>query len=263
MSLPWEVDANTLALYHCDTGSGTTLVDETGNYNATLQSSDAWSTEHKFGTHSFYSNNLYQATQATLLDTVPANGTIEFWFCPDSTIPATHTFWPLIAKWNTTGPDEYMRINFLENDQRINFFMAVGGATYNLYSTTTTWTGGQWYHVRCTWGSNGMELWVNGVKEDSNTFTGHMSNGTQSDFFICGYWSGSYRFPGKIDELRVSNIQRSDGQTEREPVGTNMKINIGGAWKDISEMKINVGGSWKNVTAVKINVGDTWKDVYG
>ena len=50
---------------------------------------------------------------------------------------------------------------------------------------------------------------------------------------------------------------------ETAAAGTNMKINIGDVWKDVSEMKINVGDAWKAVTQVKQNVGDTWKTVFG
>ncbi len=44
--------------------------------------------------------------------------------------------------------------------------------------------------------------------------------------------------------------------------GTNMKINIGDVFKDVSEIKINVGDVWKSVTEAKINVGDVWKTIF-
>jgi len=44
---------------------------------------------------------------------------------------------------------------------------------------------------------------------------------------------------------------------------TNMKVNIGDVFKDVSEIKINVGDSWKTVTKIQINVGDVWKTVFG
>jgi len=49
---------------------------------------------------------------------------------------------------------------------------------------------------------------------------------------------------------------------ETEAVGTNMKINIGDSFKDVSEMKINIGDAWKAVTKVQQNIGDSWKDVF-
>ena len=44
--------------------------------------------------------------------------------------------------------------------------------------------------------------------------------------------------------------------------GTNMQINIGDVWKDVTDIKINIGDTWKTVTKVQINIGDTWKDVF-
>lgn len=44
---------------------------------------------------------------------------------------------------------------------------------------------------------------------------------------------------------------------------TNMKINIGDVFKDVSEVKVNIGDSWKAVTKIQINIGDSWKTVFG
>jgi len=44
---------------------------------------------------------------------------------------------------------------------------------------------------------------------------------------------------------------------------TNMKINIGDAWKDVDEVKINIGDSWKTVTQIQVNISDAWKTVFG
>jgi len=47
-----------------------------------------------------------------------------------------------------------------------------------------------------------------------------------------------------------------------EAVGTNMKINIGDAWKDGDEIKINVGDVWKNAIEIWQNIGDVWKVIF-
>lgn len=44
--------------------------------------------------------------------------------------------------------------------------------------------------------------------------------------------------------------------------GTNMKVDIGNAWKDVSAAKINIGGAWKDVTGAQINVGNSWKTIF-
>ncbi len=41
------------------------------------------------------------------------------------------------------------------------------------------------------------------------------------------------------------------------------KINIGNAWKDLSEIQISISNSWKDVSEGYINVGDSWKQFYG
>lgn len=46
-------------------------------------------------------------------------------------------------------------------------------------------------------------------------------------------------------------------------VGVNVKIKVGGAWKDATEMKIKVGGAWKDANQIKIKVGGAWKSVFG
>jgi len=44
--------------------------------------------------------------------------------------------------------------------------------------------------------------------------------------------------------------------------GTNMKINISDAWKDVSKLQINIADSWKDVSKVQLNVGDSWKTIF-
>ena len=46
------------------------------------------------------------------------------------------------------------------------------------------------------------------------------------------------------------------------PVGTNMQVNIGDIWKDVSSMKINIGDLWKDVAGAWVNIGDSWKLIY-
>lgn len=47
-----------------------------------------------------------------------------------------------------------------------------------------------------------------------------------------------------------------------EAVGTNMQINIGDTWKEVSAAQINIGDTWKSVAGAQINIGDSWKEVF-
>lgn len=44
--------------------------------------------------------------------------------------------------------------------------------------------------------------------------------------------------------------------------GTNMKINIGDTFKEVSSAQINIGDSWKPVTKAQVNIGDSWKSIF-
>ena len=44
--------------------------------------------------------------------------------------------------------------------------------------------------------------------------------------------------------------------------GTNMEVNIGDVWKDVTTVQINIGDTWKTVTAAQVNIGDTWKTIF-
>lgn len=39
------------------------------------------------------------------------------------------------------------------------------------------------------------------------------------------------------------------------------KINVGGAWRNVTAMNINIGGAWRTVTSANINVSGSWKSL--
>ena len=49
---------------------------------------------------------------------------------------------------------------------------------------------------------------------------------------------------------------------ETAATGTNLQLNIGDDWKEISAAQINIGDVWKEVAGIQINIGDTWKEVF-
>jgi len=80
-----------------------------------------------------------------------------------------------------------------------------------------------------------------------------------------GYWRLSGDYIDVTDQSFSFTSTRKlaiYGTGETASTGTNMKINIGDAWKDVDSMKINVGDVWKDVAEVKQNIGDVWKTVY-
>jgi hypothetical protein len=71
-----------------------------------------------------------------------------------------------------------------------------------------------------------------------------------------GSWSDPWNPPTDAANWRMWCYAEITGE------GTNMKVNVGDTFKDVSEIKINVGDAWKDVTEAKVNVGDTWKEIF-
>jgi hypothetical protein len=90
------------------------------------------------------------------------------------------------------------------------------------------------------------------------------SPATTNDFaFICVFASGS---SGNLIQkstytrgVRPAIIIDSSFNVD-VPLNFNGKVNVGGAWKDMSAMKVNVGGVWKDVSKIYTNVGGVWKE---
>jgi hypothetical protein len=203
----YEVDANTLALWHFNENSGTKAYDETANNNdITLSNAAMWTTTAKMGAAAINPAALYIGTEETLLDVCPANGTIEMWFNPnvtiDSSISSNKT---LMEKINGVSQGQY-DIAFESGDGRVWFYNSKAGV--KIFSTTAVWTAGTWYHIAATWGAGGMEIWINGIRENTNATTVVMENGTLGNYMIGNHGGGTTAFNGIIDEMRVSDIQR-------------------------------------------------------
>jgi len=95
-------------------------------------------------------------------------------------------------------------------------------------------------------------------------------NPTKGDWATSGGSGFDSKAPGPLTSLDPYNggvVQDSDAMYAvyalyEEIPGTNLKVNIGDTWKEMSAIKTNIGDSWKEVAAVKTNIGDTWKEVF-
>lgn len=262
MTYAWEADANTVALWHCDDGTGN-ISDSSGNgWTATPTSANIWTGTGKFGDDGAYLNAAqYATTAANLMGTDQAAGAIEFWFKPDVNYNAAYAgaaiyffYWSggggNTALWYSTGTDN-LRCHFKTSTP----------AELDLYSTTATFSAGTWYHFCITWGAAGVKLYINGSQEDSEATTAAIFS-RSTDVLKIGVDDGAQCFDGTLDEFRVSKVQR-DGSTEREAAaGTNFQINIGDAWKAVAAMQINIGDVWKAVAGAQVNIGDVWKSIF-
>lgn len=226
---PYQVDEYTLALYHCDTGSGTTLVDETGSYNATFKAEGepAWTAASRFGPYAVDLANQYDyIVQPILFDAVPAEGTIEFWFKSHALIESwahEHDYW-YVRK--TNDADNHVAIYCPSSAGYVQFEFVANGVKYYV-RTSTSFSVETWYHLACTWGSEGMRIYVSGVEEDANSYTGKWVDGDRGDFTIGNDIEGANPL-FVMGEMRVSDIARIEFNLEAVPSEVVVSVDITG-----------------------------------
>jgi len=85
-------------------------------------------------------------------------------------------------------------------------------AAFSMNSGTTSVPLNTWTHVAASWGSAGAKLYINGVQVGSDANTGMPASGYGGSVLIrAGTHTGAN---GQIDELRISNVQRTSFATE-------------------------------------------------
>jgi len=218
----YDYDAYTIALWHFDENNGTFVNDSMDSWDLSKKSNNEplWNdTDQKFGDSSLLFDGVDDyITNPSIFDNIPSNGTFEFWWKPDKTYNSSvDDFNTFLYKKNKNSPLNKMVVLWRGSDSepymrgKIQFLLQTDDSTiYRVTSTTNEFLAGVWYHIATTWGSDGMEIYVNGVLENSTSYTGIISDadGTKSDLFIGSNETGEEAVGGIIDEVRISTIQR-------------------------------------------------------
>lgn len=214
-------DSNTVALYHFEDGTGTSLTDSStyGN-NGTLTNGPTWQAG-RFGQALDFdgSNDFVKiAHQAQLA--LPA-GTIEMWATANTGRTTSETYFSKEIDEAVSASEDI----FVMIDQGnvalpgLLLFRLQDLASNNLHIHSNKDEGFDvWHHVAFTWGPAGAQMYLNGVKqgETAPTWTKGIQNNTQplylgtNAFRDPGNGSGlRYYLDGRLDGVRVSNIQRT------------------------------------------------------
>jgi Concanavalin A-like lectin/glucanases superfamily len=225
-------DANTVALWHFDEGSGVDVYDATSNANDGVCSGNVlpqWA-EGKFGGALFWQGDAVSAVKVHV-DTETANTlildgdyTLEAWVKLGSKVNLG-SVWPMIV---TRWPN--YRLAVLDYRARVDWAAADdwGAVSYPAY-TEPSGAGegyihsGEWTHVAATWNNTTKEvkLYIMGNLVGQKSFPGFQSSliGDEAEFLrglVIGDWQCDDPDPvvprqtwtGSIDEVRISNVVR-------------------------------------------------------
>ena len=138
--------------------------------------------------------------------------TVEGWFYPTQSFPKT----ALIGET-------------FEGDGKIKFALFsedVGGGVQNIragfYSPSTDWVQvtssanlpfNQWTHIAATYDQANVKIYVNGALTCTLANTNPLPNGTER-WLLGKCWDCSNFFPGKMDEVRIWNVARTQSQIQ-------------------------------------------------
>lgn len=218
----FATDANTLALWHCDDGSGTSAADAKGTYPLTLTGvtwggsdgggQDATQQAFASGSYLVFNGTTGKATAGTLLNTMPGYWTIEAWARLDAAVTADVTLW---SKRQDATTGDYFGLK-IRTDGALWVTFVTGGKSYSTGSAPLTWNVGTWYHVAMTAGNGGIRVYRNGVLAVVLPFMGMIKDGSASPLQFGVFFDGTGPFKGALDEIRVLNIESTPADVIRD-----------------------------------------------
>ncbi|TND03684.1 MAG: patatin-like protein [Bacteroidetes bacterium] len=206
-----------LADWRMDDGTGTTASDDSGNnYDGTLTNGPAW----ELGSACPWVLELDGSNDYVDLGDVVGDSlrTIEMWFKPDGNINSgtLSGYVALIARDDNTQDKEFGLYfsNQSPNSGKLGFFCRQSGTLYEVFSNSSSWTAGTWYHVAGVIdGSNGMLMYINGSAQTDTEPTQTSATMSATEITALGRWGDENirYFDGRIENVRLWSSARSSG----------------------------------------------------
>jgi hypothetical protein len=204
----------------CATGSiGTGIFeafDSTSNGNdGANQQNVTNSTETMIdGTYEFDGTADYvKIADSSSLELQGDNFTLEVWVNPDALAASGYDPW-LINGWQCAGAQDYSFLLALYdggNTNRTRILVRDTGETSYFSESTTLVNVGSWYYIVGRYNESHIAMFVSGLHEDSDVANSitlkPLTNGIHLGADGC---SPNYEFDGKMDEVRISDTDRSD-----------------------------------------------------
>ena len=173
------------------------------------------------GTLAYYGGCLKVENTKSLLSSCNEAFTVEAYICTTGGLDVAQNFGPIVASVNGTGFTSERWALYLDTESS-----GVGSLAFRIYAgsgATVRWKGsatsvkvndGAWHHVAYTYDGTVVKLYIDHTLDKTYSLdaTGTISYGDNNAVYIGGYDNyfnngyGYRRFPGLIDEVRVSNV---------------------------------------------------------
>jgi len=135
-----------------------------------------------------------------------SNGTVTFWF-KATDLGGHQGMFSKDSKYYDDGGHLHIYLDGNVVKARLQ------GSSSSNFVTSSTISENTWHHVALSWGDGGMTLFIDGVEEDTNSYTGGITGNTEPIAFGSNTWDSdddsvtplhSY-FIGYMDDVRIYN----------------------------------------------------------
>jgi len=219
-----DVDKNTMALWSFDSSSGDTIPDLSGRgHDLKIEGKSKW-VDGKLGNALWFDKDAFVEYESHPDLSFDNDMSFEFWINIEEITPQTVVGIP--RKESEYVSAFRQEANGWWVDSYIN-----NGAWISITSSPIS-KYGEWHHYATTFDGKEVKVYIDGKETAKGAVNGPMNKG-QDPFRISNSCCGGRFFVGAIDEMRVSNIAR----TEKE-IQEFMSIGVKGVLAVTSQKKL-------------------------
>jgi hypothetical protein len=192
-----------VAAYNFDEGSGTTLVDRTGQGRTGAIAGATWTTQGRFGGALSFDgvNDWVTVNDAPSLD-LTTGMTLEAWVYPTANGAGS---WRNVVLKQRTGGEVYNLYANADTNAPVVYVVRSANQNDALDARGTTQLPlNTWTHLAATYDATTLRLYVNGVQVGSRAVSGALLTST-GVLRIGGNSIWGEFFQGRIDEVRIYN----------------------------------------------------------
>ncbi|MBN1392434.1 MAG: LamG domain-containing protein, partial [Sedimentisphaerales bacterium] len=203
-------DANLIAWWKFDEGTGTKAYDSKGDNDGNLINGPVWTSGQINGGLSFDGVDDYVnvADDTSLRFTKDSNFTICAWVNPNS---ISHDGGEVLCKMQANSQKGLFTYELFwqQSLQRFVFEFCNSGYYYEVVSTPdSSAPAGSWYHVTCVYQKKDIDVYLNGVFQDNGYFNSNPT-GAANHFMSIGVRSYDTSFEGyfggTLDDISIYN----------------------------------------------------------